>query len=211
MITLSGNDLIVGVRDPANPGASFAELTDKITLQSWMDPLNRIETLRVGGVDHKLALGTSGNDALNGTAGNDWIVGLAGNDGIEGGAGNDVLDSGSGNDTLAGGAGNDTFVFSSPSNGLDTIADFASGSDLLQIAAPAFGGGLVAGAMATVVTATDAAAATSAAGGYFIFDNDGANVGTVYWDATGGNGADAIAVATLTGVTVLQSSDFHVL
>ena len=43
---LSGNDLTVGVRDPNNPNATFAQSTDKITLQNWLDPLNRIETFQ---------------------------------------------------------------------------------------------------------------------------------------------------------------------
>jgi hypothetical protein len=33
----SGNDLIVGVRDPAHPGVAFGQLTDSITLQRWFD------------------------------------------------------------------------------------------------------------------------------------------------------------------------------
>jgi hypothetical protein len=40
-ITLSGDDLIVGVTDPNNPNVAFVQLTDKITLQNWFDPLNR--------------------------------------------------------------------------------------------------------------------------------------------------------------------------
>src|SRR5205807_3626775 len=77
---LSGSDLIVGVKDPANPTATFAQLTDKITLQGWTNPFNRIETLQVGGVNRTLKVGTAGADALTGTAGNDWLAGLAGND-----------------------------------------------------------------------------------------------------------------------------------
>lgn len=42
---LSGNDLIVGVKDPANPGLSLAQMSDRITLQNWLDPLDRIEQL----------------------------------------------------------------------------------------------------------------------------------------------------------------------
>jgi hypothetical protein len=40
----SGNDLIVGVKDPAHPGVPFDQLTDKITLQHWFDDAkDRIE------------------------------------------------------------------------------------------------------------------------------------------------------------------------
>jgi hypothetical protein len=54
MFQLSGNDLIVGVKDPNNPNQTFAQLTDKITLQNWVDPLNRVETVQVGGTNHAL-------------------------------------------------------------------------------------------------------------------------------------------------------------
>ncbi|MEW6454450.1 MAG: calcium-binding protein, partial [Pseudomonadota bacterium] len=124
---MSGNDLIVGVKDPANPNATFAQLTDKITLQNWMDPLNRIETIQVGGVNRTLAIGTSGNDTLNGTSGNDWIVGFAGNDTLQGNAGNDVLDGGAGNDTLIGGAGDDKYLFGA-GGGQDQIVNGVSGN-----------------------------------------------------------------------------------
>jgi hypothetical protein len=35
----SGNNVILGVRNPANPNAAFEQLTDKITLANWDDPL----------------------------------------------------------------------------------------------------------------------------------------------------------------------------
>ena len=74
------------------------------------------------------------------------VAGLAGNDTIDassvtsstmqfildGGAGDDMLHGGAGNDLLLGGAGSDRFVFSGL-NGVDTIADFQHGADLIQI------------------------------------------------------------------------------
>jgi hypothetical protein len=56
-----------------------------------------------------------------------------------------------------------------------------------------------------LVTAATASAATHAGtDGYFIFDN----ANTVWWDPTGGSGADAIALAKLTGIAALHASDF---
>jgi Ca2+-binding RTX toxin-like protein len=118
LIQVSGNDLIVGVRDPANPNATFAQLTDRITLQSWMNPLDRIETFR-------FADGTSWN-----------VAGL-----IFGTTGNDLLVGGSGADLFAGGAGDDTYivnspgdvVFENPGEGTDTVQSsisFALGYNL---------------------------------------------------------------------------------
>jgi len=70
---------------------------------------------------------------------------------------------------------------------------------------------VTAGATPTVVTASDAGSASNAGtNGYFIFDNAGADLGAVYWDATGGAGADAIMIAKLVGVPSLVPSDFHI-
>ena len=91
--------------------------------------------------------------------------------------------------------------------GLDTIADFVSGTDKFEISATGFGSGLVAGASASLIIAPDAASASnSGSNGYFIFDNVGPDLGTLYFDPTGGGGSDAIALAK--GLTSLQASDF---
>ena len=119
LISLSGSDLIIGVKDPANPNATLAQLTDKVTLQNWTDPLNRVETLKFAdgttlNISSLTAFqsGTGANDTITGTSANSLLSGGAGNDAITGGAGNDILIGGSGNDTLNGGAGADSAVFS---------------------------------------------------------------------------------------------------
>ena len=45
-LRLSGDDLIVGVRDPGDPDAAFETLTDKLTLAGWAEPKDRIERFR---------------------------------------------------------------------------------------------------------------------------------------------------------------------
>ncbi|KLN58852.1 hypothetical protein WH96_20820, partial [Kiloniella spongiae] len=42
---LSGNDLIVALKDPNNPDATITELSDKITIRNWLDSNQRIEAL----------------------------------------------------------------------------------------------------------------------------------------------------------------------
>lgn len=42
-LQLSGNDLIVGIKDPANPGLLITQMVDRITLRNWLDRLDRIE------------------------------------------------------------------------------------------------------------------------------------------------------------------------
>ncbi|MEG4170409.1 MULTISPECIES: calcium-binding protein [unclassified Microcoleus] len=85
--------------------------------------------------------GTSGKDIINGVEGNDVLTGLRGNDILVGGEGSDILNGakgfdtlngGLGNDILVGGAGNDVFVLGA-GLGVDTIADFASSQDTVQL------------------------------------------------------------------------------
>jgi Ca2+-binding RTX toxin-like protein len=137
-----------------------------------------------------LAFNAAGSgDTLSGGEGDDWIIG---------GPGDDLISGDAGNDFLSGGPGDDTFRFAAVSDGIDRIAGFTSGEDVLEISAAGFGGNLVAGATPTLVTVADV---TLAAGpsddGYFIYDNEGAARGTLYWDATGGSSEDAVAFAEL--------------
>jgi Ca2+-binding RTX toxin-like protein len=140
---------------------------------------------------------------------NDTLLGDGADNILEGVNGIDRLDGGLGTDTLIGGLGNDRFVFQAPNEGLDTITDFQAG-DRLEISAAGFGGGLVAGETVTLVIAGDIGSANGGAAGYFIFDDLAPDQSTVYWDATGGSGDDAIAIAMLTGVTTLAQNDFLV-
>ena len=138
------------------------------------------------------------------------ISGLGGSDTLTGGVGADTIIGGLGDDLLTGGKGVDHFVFNNADEGLDTITDFKSGTDWLQISADGFGGGLVAGAGASLIAVADISLASSASGdGYFIFDNAGSAGGTVYWDATGGTSDDATAIARVNGLSV-TALDFHI-
>lgn len=93
---------------------------------------NDITTDRTMVVTNEI-LGTNGNDDLMGTNGNDLIKGLEGRDTILGGAGNDTLVGGLGGDLLTGGEGSDQFVFDSISDRTDTITDFNTSEDLLDL------------------------------------------------------------------------------
>jgi Ca2+-binding RTX toxin-like protein len=58
----SGNDLVVGVRDPAHPNVPLSQLTDRITLQHWFDlnGIDRVEIIRFAdGTTLNLAAGQS--------------------------------------------------------------------------------------------------------------------------------------------------------
>jgi Ca2+-binding RTX toxin-like protein len=162
--------------------------------------IGAVENLTLTGMANINGTGNSKDNVLTGNSHNNVL---------SGGDGHDTLDGGGGVDTLTGGAGHDVFSFTTP-HGLDTITDFATGADVLQVSAAGFGGGLHAGQVVTVVSAASALSAAGPATGYFIFDNSGASQGTLFWDANGGSGHDAVAIAVLQGVTALHASDFHV-
>jgi Ca2+-binding RTX toxin-like protein len=84
--------------------------------------------------------GTSSADSLAGGPGNDTLSGLGGNDTLDGLAGNDLLNGGSANDRLTGGSGSDTFALDATGTAnADTLTDFVSGSDKIQLDASAMG------------------------------------------------------------------------
>lgn len=90
------------------------------------------------GIDH---LTLTGKAAINGT-GNDLgniITGNGGANSLDGGASNDTLIGGAGNDTLTGGTGSDIYLYLSGASGKDTLTDFLSTSDVIDI------GGLLVG------------------------------------------------------------------
>jgi hypothetical protein len=123
---------------------------------------------------------------------------------VTGDAGNNTLVAANGA-IMTGGGGADNFAFNTALIKPAVINDFAAGTDHLQISASGFGHALVAGGTAPLVTAATVADATHAGSdGYFIFDN----ANTVWWDPTGGSGADAVALAKLTGLAALHASDF---
>ncbi|WP_293349386.1 MULTISPECIES: hypothetical protein [unclassified Microcoleus] len=64
---------------------------------------------------------------------NDTLRGGKGNDILLGGDGDDFLFGEEGDDTLIGGLGSDRFLLSNDS-GIDTVADFEDGKDLLALA-----------------------------------------------------------------------------
>jgi Ca2+-binding RTX toxin-like protein len=129
------------------------------------------------------------------------------NNTITGNTSNNILTGGRGNDTLLGGAGVDTFVLNQPSQGVDTIKDFVSGTDKLSISASEFGGGLVAVPLlgsqlrlgAGVVTANTSTQR-------FLFNTTNGNL---YFDADGVGGVGTVQIARLEGVTNLSSGDFY--
>ena len=71
-------------------------------------------------------------DEVRGSSGDDELIGDAGNNRLRGGAGDDIIEGGAGDDKLYGGSGDDVFVFR-PGHGVDWIADFTNGDDVILL------------------------------------------------------------------------------
>jgi YD repeat-containing protein len=133
-VEASGNDLIIGVKNPSNPNATFAQLTDKIRIQNWINPLNQVQTFKFADgttltASSILSLASSnGTETLSSTGAIRNLIGSNADAIVLNGAGNtgtisstssgDTLTvSGTGN-TLIGGTGTDSLTTSSNGNTL---------------------------------------------------------------------------------------------
>ncbi len=167
-----------------------------------------------GTTDADTMLGNSLNNHVAGDDGNDLLSGAAGNDSLDGGSGVDTLLGGSGNDTLIGGlgkdvldgaAGHDTFRFSlAPSTAsVDTITDFAHGTDHVALSKALFHGigskldksEFVSGHGAKAHDHTD----------HILYDTSN---GHLLYDSDGSGHAKAIEFAVLSGHPSLSYGDF---
>jgi len=142
----NGNDLLIGGTGDDNlfGGRNFDRLygndgNDYLDGQGGIDLVYGgagSDTLLGGGAGDKL-VGGQGDDTLSGQSGGDNLQGGAGEDTLYGGAGDDKLYGGAGADELRGNAGADQFIFEavsdSPVAGADTIVNFETGTDILDL------------------------------------------------------------------------------
>lgn len=105
----------------------------------------------IGFVGNDKLFGDNGNDTLDGGVGNDTLAGgdgidelngSSGNDKLDGAAGDDLINGGIGKDILTGGTGADVFVFDSllVNANADTIKDFVSGTDKIELDTSVYSG-----------------------------------------------------------------------
>ena len=129
------------------------------------------------------------------------------NDELHGGGGNDTLVGGNDRDTLEGGDGADRFLYRYTSDGGDSITDFTSGSDKMQISKSGYSI-YVAGSTLPVSYFVTGLAATVTGHGQFIYD---AAADQLFWDQDGIGGAAARLIATFTNNPTLQASDIQLI
>jgi Ca2+-binding RTX toxin-like protein len=154
-------------------------------------------------------LNLKGNASDNILAGNDAanvLNGATGNDTLNGGSGDDKLIGGVGLDSLSGGNGSDTFVFDTPLNAttnLDTITDFVSGVDHLQLSSKVFTH-LKGDHDLTDNFHDTASAVAQDANDYIVYDS---STGALYYDADGSGAGAAVQFAELAGHPALSATD----
>jgi Ca2+-binding RTX toxin-like protein len=197
------------------PGTFFGDTLTGTNANDAIDGSSGNDTLNgLGGND--CLLGSSGNDVLLGGDGDDYfdagsgddiLKGENGNDILRGSSGNDRLYGGPGSDTLTGGSGADLFIYTDPSEGVDTITDFTASLDRISFKGSAFGG-LAAGSTVTLTSCAGIANCNQASTSpQFDFDTVAK---ALYYDANGSTNGTSDAIELFTINTVLHVSDITV-
>ncbi len=152
--------------------------------------------------------GFNGADTINGGLGGDTLTGGLSGDLLEGGGGNDRLVGGGGADQLTGGAGLDVLVLSQKVASADTIGDFVTGKDSLEISAAQFAAGLQAGALAAARFRANTTGQAADANDRFIFN---IATGDLFFDNNGTGAGGSRLIATFGGSsTSIAASDFDI-
>jgi len=210
-------DKITEIAGPTNGIDLVLAKVDVMALSNNVENLQLLEVPRSSEDGSSLATYGIGNAIANiilGNSADNQISGLGGNDSLKGGAGNDALIGGLGNDTLVGGSGSDYFIFEkalSATTNVDTIKDFVSGEDAIQLSRLIFtklvgsAGNLYEGEVsaANFVTGLNALDAND----YLIYDSVGKDL---YYDVDGSGAAGKVHFAHLDSGTV-AITDFTVL
>jgi hypothetical protein len=216
-LSLPGNRLVIfeGLADETALGPGdfvFADTPRQIdptgfTRQSLTDADDRYI---VAGPDADTVMGLDGDDAIVSGGGGDLLSGDGGDDVLIGGAGGDTLSGGAGRDVLTGGAGADLFRIlaadDAPDQGfvLDTITDFESGTDTVQLEGFA---GITAFADLDFVALADGVGVDLGGGRFLLFDGIDSAEGLATGDFDFGDAVAPLASLALASDTGTSDSD----
>jgi Ca2+-binding RTX toxin-like protein len=198
------------VTENQNAGTDTVESSISYTLGANLEKLTLTGTAAINGTGNNLnnvLTGNSANNTLNGGNGNDSLSGNNGSDTLIGGNGNDTLVGGSGNDSLTGGVGADRFTFNSPNQKVDTISDFVTVDDTIEVSAAGFGGGLTPNDVMTVAQFVLGTAAQDSSDRFIYNQSNGA----LFFDADGTGSVAQIQLAILSTKPSLTNADIFVI
>jgi Ca2+-binding RTX toxin-like protein len=199
-VTGTGAKAVASLEDTVTEAAGAGE--DTIVLRGTVSLTNastlvlgaNLEQLDASGTGSSL-LNLTGNALANTLTGNDaanTLNGGAGADTLSGGDGDDVLSGGLGLDVLTGGDGADIFLFNTANatTNVDTLLDFTSGTDHLQLSHTIFSK-FKAG---EDVSDNLAIGTPQAANDYLVYDS---STGILSYDADGSGAKAAVQLAQL--------------
>jgi len=216
--TGSTADIIDG--GEGNDTVSFATLTSStlstgvtLNLGDVKDLSGYVSASGLGGLDKvkgvENILGSAYADIFTGDSAANILSGGNGADSLIGGSGDDTLSGGLGNDALTGGVGKDVFIFNTAtSNNIDTILDFTTGSDKIQLGKSIF---TDAGEIGNLSTDAFWSAATAHDASDRVIYNS--TTGALYYDADGNGSGAAVQIAILgtSSYPTLTNADFAVI
>jgi len=153
--------------------------------------------------------GTGSADVMSGTVNTDVFSGGSGKDILDTGDGDDFLDGGIGKDSLTGGAGADHFLFTTPLDpaNIDTIADFTTGEDTIQLSMAIFTALPSTGSLSGDLFTANAAGVATDADDYFLYNT---STGALLYDADGTGTGAAVQFALLASKPEISANDFLV-
>ena len=213
-VDLGGNTGATGADTLALSSATGTGLTI-VDLSSTTDQISQLlgsanaaAQLNIENINLSGFAAAGATSQITGSSAANVIVGGAGVDTINGGAGNDTITGGLGADVLSGGAGADRFVIAatdSLNTSLDTINDFAAGTDILVLAVVPTS--LVAGAATAQFTTAVAIASSGVTSGALATDLAAAvtaqiAINSTLWDSIGDTIAVQLTGASVAGTTV---------
>lgn len=167
-----------------------------------------VEALFLTGTSALNGTGGSTDNALYGNIASNVLHGMSGNDLLDGGDGDDWLNGGKGNDLLHGGDGADHFRFDTKPKALtnqDTIDDFLSGVDVIELENATFKKLLATGQLSAGNFVANASGTAMDADDYLIYNT---TTGSLYYDTNGNGTGKAVEILSLSGTPEISASDF---